>query len=139
MRDFIAGPDFALSAPAVIRSYGDLGDADASIALHRDLASHVASDDPDTFVAIFPDAIPASGREFDRALRSQLDHLARLDHLDSGTVAPWSAIDAADMDAKAFSIRIASHPLTVTGLHPASRHPARRAPCEALVFTLDGK
>ena len=137
MRDFIAGPrfDHARAESAIIRSYGDLGDADASLALHRDLVAHVASDDPHTFVAIFPDAISVSGREFDAALRSQLDHLARLDHLDSGTVAPWSAINAADGKITTFSISIAGHPLTVTGLHPASPHAARRAPCEALVFT----
>ncbi len=113
--------------------YDELGSADATAALARDLTSFLAQQGSidarfATFVAVFQRPQSTDEEGFERALWAQLQRLHDAD--DTG----WDPTVSANPDDPHFSFSFAGTAFFIVGLHPGSARLSRRFPWPALVF-----
>jgi len=149
-RALVLHPSFScLGAKSAVRGggyrlgiYEELGSAEATRALARDLAAFAATlndatgDEQDghagrltTFVASFLRPVPGDEMEFERLLWGQLQSLH-----DGDQVSEWDPAVSSDPDDPHFSFSIAGRAFFVVGLHAASTRWARRFAWPTLVF-----
>src|SRR5689334_20585996 len=115
--------------------YGELGSADASLGLARDLFTFCRERDGfpaefTTFVASFAGPTPPDEATFERWLWTTLQQLHELDadHHD------WDQSVAADTSDPEFSFSFAGTAFFVVGLHAASSRATRRFAWPTLIF-----
>ncbi|MGI8402063.1 MAG: guanitoxin biosynthesis heme-dependent pre-guanitoxin N-hydroxylase GntA [Gemmatimonadaceae bacterium] len=142
-RQFVQDPLFpCLGAKSVLRLdsytlrvYGALGSEAGTARFAGDLekfSADVAGDGKGfkAFVAVFPDSLPDSETEFERALWRQLQLLHDADR--DGEV--WASNASSDATDPHFSFSFGGEAYFVVGLHPGSSRIARRFRWPALVF-----
>jgi len=83
-----------------------------------------------SFAAIFPDEIPSTEADFERALWDRLQSLHNLDVASGGA---WADNVSEDPQSSHFSMSLGGHAFFVVGLHPAASRPARRFEYPVLV------
>ncbi|MCZ4298540.1 guanitoxin biosynthesis heme-dependent pre-guanitoxin N-hydroxylase GntA [Henriciella marina] len=104
--------------------------------LQRELTKFLSAIDVNSpvvqsFAAIFPDEIPPTETDFERAL---WDRLQSLHNLDVAAGRSWADNVSEDPQSSHFSMSLGGHPFFVVGLHPAASRPARRFEYPVLVF-----
>ncbi|MGI5392221.1 guanitoxin biosynthesis heme-dependent pre-guanitoxin N-hydroxylase GntA [Streptomyces sp. CA-251251] len=119
----------------VVRFYDELGGAEATALLHRDLVAFTeeqltGENEFASFVAIFLAPRTHGEEEFEKLLWEQLGHLHRLD----AKTHEWSPGYSSDTASPEFAFSVAGHPFFVAGLSPESSRISRRFSHPALVF-----
>lgn len=118
-----------------IHTYRDFGSRQAAMRIYDDLQDYLegydfTSNDFFTFIAAFPEDVPATEVEFEKLLWDQLQQLHDIDQFD------WDAAVSSDPEDKNFSFSIAGQAFYIVGLHPNSSRMARQSPYPAMVFNL---
>ena len=119
---------------AVVQVYDELDSEQVTPDLLEDLASFTESVDPDgpfaSFIAVFRSPIPATEREFEQLLWSQLQRLHAADDV------AWNPDVSPNPTDDHFAFSVRGTAFFVVGLHPQASRVARRTVTPTLVFNL---